>query len=201
MPRHLASTRRRNKQNPKILFIADGTTEINFMKSLIENKYPLLKTRFKVEYIHNLKNTSKVMTIIKSVHLQYYCIFALSDRDHKTNTTDTATNFICINKTYGNVVTGYSNPCFEIWMLLHNDYRDTSISAKQLVKKFSDKHGINYKTNSDIPLKYLPTTYNAIKNADRLHMHWEMDTCNKLHDQNPSTSVHNIIKKIEELIK
>jgi len=91
------------------------------------------------------------------------------------------------------VEVAYSNPCFEIWYLLHLEYRNTAIGRDKLVKSLEAKYG--YQKNSlfqegDIGF--------AIANAERLLAGYVRP--NPAID-NPSTTVHKLFKVLKSFEK
>jgi hypothetical protein len=113
------------------------------------------------------------------------------DRDEeRTNsgghTLENFTQAITIAKSKG-IKVAYSNPCFEIWYLLHFEYRNTAIDRDELVEKLE----LNYQyaknklfavvLNQDLHIT-------AIKNAQKLHNASQSAT------DNPNTTVHELVK-------
>jgi hypothetical protein len=113
------------------------------------------------------------------------------DRDEeRTNsgghTLENFTQAITIAKSKG-IKVAYSNPCFEIWYLLHFEYRNTAIDRDELVEKLE----LNYQyaknklfavvLNQDLQIT-------AIKNAQKLHNASQSAT------DNPNTTVHELVK-------
>ncbi|MCK9396604.1 MAG: RloB family protein [Methylobacter sp.] len=90
-----------------------------------------------------------------------------------------------------NIKVAYSNPCFEIWYLLHFNYRDTAIDRDELVKQLEHKY--QYKKNELFTLNQ-DQQKTAIKNATRLIQSW-IDThdTTKPATDNPSTTVHDLV--------
>ena len=85
----------------------------------------------------------------------------------------------------------YSNPCFEIWYLLHLEYRNTAIDRDELVNKLEFEQG--YQKNT---LFEQGSVDFAIANAKRLlasypHHNPERD--------NPSTTVHKLLEDLKDL--
>lgn len=79
----------------------------------------------------------------------------------------------------------YSNPCFEIWYLLHLEYRNTAIDRTELQSKLEDE--FNYQKN--ILFKH-GTEKEAIANAKKLLSSYDSDDPA---NNNPSTNVHELI--------
>ena len=183
----------------KILVIADGVTEINYLKGYIE-KHTNLAKKSDIKYVPNKLNTHNIYYYIKSVEATYDYIFAFSDKDNNNNKKDTFNNFCKCNDIFDNVITGYSNPCFELWLYLHFEFREVEISIKELNKYFLKKLGKKYKSKEDILDYFIEYLDVAKKNSLKLDMFWRKDKgVNKFADMNPSTSVHKIINKIDKL--
>lgn len=85
----------------------------------------------------------------------------------------------------------YSNPCFEIWYLLHFDYRNTTIDRDELVKQL--EHDYRYKKNALLILNQDQQDA-AIKNATNLIRSWvDAQGTTKPATDNPSTTVHDLV--------
>jgi len=87
------------------------------------------------------------------------------------------------------VEVAYSNPCFEIWYLLHLEYRNTAIDRDELYKKLEIEY--SYQKNSlfqggDINF--------AIANAERLLNSYSYSNPEQ---DNPSTTVHKLFEILE----
>lgn len=119
------------------------------------------------------------------------------DRDaEKTNggghTLQNFKNAISEAKSKG-VGIAYSNPCFEIWYLLHLDFRNTGIDRDELVKSLEKKH--HYEKNK---LFTLGSQKVAIRNAHQL-----LDIYHPINPavDNPSTTVHELVELLESFKK
>ncbi len=90
-----------------------------------------------------------------------------------------------------NIKVAYSNPCFEIWYLLHLNYRNTAIDRDELIKLL--KHNYHYKKNKLFILSQDQQKI-AIKNANNLIQSW-IDTQGTTipATDNPSTTVHDLV--------
>lgn len=90
-----------------------------------------------------------------------------------------------------------SNPCFEIWPLLHIRSHTGCIHRHDLQKLLGDEMP-NYKPENakNVDYQSIKDMYpEACKRADKLlDMHVEVDTP----FGNPSTEIHNLLKQIEE---
>lgn len=90
-----------------------------------------------------------------------------------------------------NIKVAYSNPCVEIWFLLHFEYRNTAIDRDELVKKLEQDY--RYKKNKLFSLNQDQQNV-AINNATKLIQSW-VDTqgTTKPATDNPSTTVHDLV--------
>ena len=95
----------------------------------------------------------------------------------------------------------YSNPSFEIWYLLHYDYRNTPIDRVKVIEELN-KH-IDYKKNSNtIYSEILDLQETAIANAKRLESTYTNES--RLLQQsvdNPSTTVYKLVEILNGLAK
>jgi len=108
----------------------------------------------------------------------------------------------------------YSNDSFELWYLLHFDYRDTAIMRDDIIKKVIKKlkelepYKFEKLTKENIKEKnytqyifetLLPYQTDAVKNAKKLLASYGDD--HKPEDDNPSTTVYELVlllKSIED---
>ncbi len=89
----------------------------------------------------------------------------------------------------------FSNPCFEIWILLHYVYRDSPTTAQELKHNLLPKYIPNYKeTLPGVKQLLEPYQHIALRNAERLN---PLDTRNKwkqrLRYANPSTNIDELV--------
>ena len=88
----------------------------------------------------------------------------------------------------------YANPCFEIWYLLHFEYRNTAIDRDELVKQLERDH--LYRKN-ELFKRALDQELQdkAIKNAKRLIQSWiDAQGITSPATDNPSTTVHDLVE-------
>jgi hypothetical protein len=90
-----------------------------------------------------------------------------------------------------NIRVAYSNPCFEIWYLLHFEYRNTAMDRDELIEKLV--HDIQYKKN-ELPDLNQEQQNTAINNAQNLINSWkDIQGITKPATDNPSTTVHKLV--------
>lgn len=91
------------------------------------------------------------------------------------------------------VEVAYSNPCFEIWYLLHFEYRNTAIDRDEVLEKLESY--IEYNKNV-LPDLNADQQKFAVKNAERLIADWQATNYaskTSPESDNPSTTVHDLV--------
>lgn len=90
-----------------------------------------------------------------------------------------------------NISVAYSNPCFEIWYLLHFEYRNTPIDRDELIEKLV--RDIQYRKN-ELPGLNQEQQNTAINNAQKLSNSWkDIQGITRPATDNPSTTVHELV--------
>jgi RloB-like protein len=90
-----------------------------------------------------------------------------------------------------NIRVAYSNPCFEIWYLLHFEYRNTAMDRDELIEKLV--RDIQYKKN-ELPDLNQEQQNTAINNAQNLINSWnDIQGITNPATDNPSTTVHELV--------
>ncbi|GAP06132.1 RloB-like protein [Anaerolinea thermolimosa] len=88
----------------------------------------------------------------------------------------------------------YSNPCFEVWFLLHFGYYNTPMNRQQYINKLSQNLGRTYQKNDPSLYDELLTHQRiAISNAQRLLGSYNPHDPAK---DDPSTTVHLLVKEL-----
>ena len=106
------------------------------------------------------------------------------------------------------VEVAWTNPCFEFWIVLHFNYRDTACNRKEMQelarKLLIDKHILvasdsieTMKSREDLFVALLPYKENAVRNATHLMNDKEDE---KPEDCNPGTKFHILIQNLEKSI-
>jgi len=99
------------------------------------------------------------------------------------------------------VSVAWSNPCFELWYLLHFCYRDTSIDRDELPSLLNRYLGCVYQKNArDLFNKTITHITSAIRNAKSLN---ETRISGKISADkaNPCTTVYELVEELLELEK
>jgi len=151
----------------------DPITLVNYAKELLDTDYNYLK----------LENGDDV-----------WCVF---DRDDTSNESIAKA---CEIAKENSIKVCFSNPCFEIWFLLHFiDYTFTLGNCNNVISKLKEhipKYAKNVNYYND---KLKPKTKDAVRRAKKLCEHHEKcGTCLIGRDSDPSTQVYTIIEAISK---
>jgi hypothetical protein len=99
----------------------------------------------------------------------------------------------------------YSNDCFELWFLLHDEYIETEMHRTQIFRKLSDKLELNYEKDGkgedfakSLYKTFLDRLPFAIRNAERLHL---FHSDKEYHLQNPCTTVYQLVEALNENLR
>ncbi len=201
------------RDGDKILIVTEGNkTEPNYFNCLI-NEY---KIGDKAKVLRRIKHRSSPSLVFKDAkkaqeqeiyendvgYDKIYCIF---DRDQYTNFYDVCKEIKSKEAEGYKAIT--SIPCIEYWFLLHFTYAASPFHNSKECTKQLKKHIINYTKNypkicdeliEDKKIK------KAIKNAKAVMKGKKQ--CAPLEkgendDYNPSTQVHLLVKKLQDLKK
>ena len=91
----------------------------------------------------------------------------------------------------------FSNPCFELWFLLHFRYSTRPRSANETLRDLKKKLPDYEKADEDVYGKLLAMQPAAIANAKTL-LAYHLEIGNIQYD-NPSTSVHELVERLNDL--
>lgn len=99
---------------------------------------------------------------------------------------------------------GLSNPCFELWFLLHYTYYTSRCSCNELIDKLKE-YMPNYTKNLDIFDDLVPLQRNALINAKKLvEYHKNQKKAESrvpIRETGPLTSVYEIVEYINSINK
>ena len=107
--------------------------------------------------------------------------------------------------TQSGIKCAYSNDCFELWFVLHDEYLQSALHRNLLYDKLSNKLIPNYEEDgkgkefaqSLYPL-FLDRIPFAIQNAKRLH---KSHKGKEFHLQNPCTTVYQLVEALNENLR
>jgi len=87
-----------------------------------------------------------------------------------------------------------SNPCFELWYLLHFDYTTVYMDPVGSIRRLR-RHVCNYEKNKSITYMLLAETENAIDRATKLVLYHKGNLANiPCRAANPLTLVHELVR-------
>ncbi len=90
----------------------------------------------------------------------------------------------------------FSNPCFELWILLHYVYQSAQIERAAALSKVPE-HLPDYSKSSDIYDTLLPSQTTAVQNAQKLRAYHARNCSPETH--NPSTTVDRLVEYLNGL--
>jgi hypothetical protein len=175
------------KQNKAILIIAEKTEKIYF-----EN-FKKLKRGVNVEIRKD--SGSDPITLIKfsnRIKEEYdvdrvYCVYDVDSTDEGAliEAQNLASEF--------GISTCISNPCFEIWFLLHFQYSTASLDSYSDVKRELLKYLADYDKNKNVYDKLQLLQAKAIRHAKQLEEHHKQECITSIRRCNPSTQIYVIV--------
>jgi hypothetical protein len=135
-------------------------------------------------------------------------IWVVFDRDVKYDNKDQGdkdfNNALNLAKNNG-IKCAYSNDCFELWFILHDDYVETAFYRTQIYNKLSKKFDFNYEKDGkgkdfaeSLYHTFLDKMPYAIRNAKRLHL---SHSDKEYHLQNPCTTVYQLVEALNENLR
>ena len=203
--RFAQSNKKRNKSREirvSILIVCEGTkTEPNYFKSFPKNVGQFVfDIQTKGTGMNTLNVVEKAIELRNDSILKYDRVWAVFDRDNFKNFN------AAINKAEkNNIGCAWSNEAFELWYLLHFQYRNTAMGREEYQKAIeneinealeSKKKPYKYKKNDTNMyknvLKYGNQT-NAIENAKKLSRQY---TDTKYQKHNPCTQVYKLVEQL-----
>lgn len=185
----------------RFLIVCEGEkTEPNYFKN-----FPLPPYAIDVRGLgKNPENLVKQAIKISRKEKEYDQVWCVFDRDSWTpNDFNTAITYAEQN----GIKIAYSNEAFELWYLLHFDYRDTAMSREGHKSALTDKlrkaelipSKEEYRKNSQNMYEILQSKQGrAIKNAKKLLEQYDPP---KPTDDNPSTTVHLLVEQLNRFVR
>ncbi|SHE42449.1 RloB-like protein [Marinitoga hydrogenitolerans DSM 16785] len=90
----------------------------------------------------------------------------------------------------------YSNPCFELWYLLHFVFYQTSLSKEHCLRKLKEKIPEYEKNIGDMYERLKDKMKLAIKNAENLEK--QKKVINSYSKKNPYTNVYKLVEELRK---
>lgn len=197
------------KVNPYILIVCEGEkTEPNYFKSF----KILTKDVIEITIDGQGKNTDTLVEeaqkikkrIEKEKGIKFDSVWCVFDRDSFPPQRFNNAIELAVKKYKFEVA--YSNEAFELWYLLHFVYIDSNINRNELTKKLDKimkkQYGVGYTKNDECMYLKIENRMNtAINNAEKLiELHQNISELNP-EKNNPSTTVHKLVKYLKDYIK
>lgn len=206
---------KQNKQRtikPRIMVFCEGDTEKTY--------FHYLKNKYRINLEIEKKDAQEKLLSVSKKHIEYHNIY-LEEKDSVWCVMDVEENkkkwleilpkIIQFEKEKNHFVV-FSNPCFEIWLLLYFKYITKKITSKELEEELSKIFKEKYRKGKNLK-KYLNclefTEKIAIENSKNLikyHKQKQMIGSNDLitnyndlikdYNNNPITTVHLLVEKI-----
>lgn len=181
------------RQNKVVLIITEKTEKIYF-----EN-FKKLKRGINVEI---RKDTgSDPITLVKfsnKIKNDYdvdriYCVYDVNstDEDSLIEAQRLASN--------SGINSCVSNPCFEIWFLLHFDYSTTTLSSYSDVKRELSRYLSDYEKNKNVYGRLQSLQAKAISHAKQLELHHKRECIASIRRCNPSTQIYMLVEYLNSL--
>lgn len=88
-----------------------------------------------------------------------------------------------------------SNPCFEFWILLHDEYTTAPfMSCAEVIRRIRDRFNRAYEKSYPTVSEYLPKIQFAVRNSERCRIHHRASGG----DGNPSTGVDLLVREMND---
>ena len=174
-----------NKFRERLLALKKNRTE-DIVIDILPAKHPAAK--------HVFDDARQKKESITPRYSEVWCVF-----DKDKNIDDLYNQLIAKRAKEESIHIAYSNPCFELWFLLHFDYCDSQLSGKDCEKKLCSRMQDYSKTDAGLFDKFADKQATAIKHAETLIKMWEGKTDFAKH--NPSTTVHELVTRLNDYLK
>lgn len=193
---------KRLRKRKKIIFI--GAEGKNKTETKYFNSFNRLQDTYIVKFERNNRTDPKGM--VTSIHKEAQAegitgrngdeVYVLLDADSEQYKKEQIKEAISIGKNK-NVNVIISNPCFELWFLLHFEYTTKYFSSNRELIKELKRYIKNYEKNLDVFTMLEDKQMDALKNAKKLHsVHAE--TRKQLgYVQNPETDIDILVDKLK----
>lgn len=185
----------KRSENKTILIVCEGNSEINYFKQFRPEGFRIQAGPDNNRNTDVLKLVKHALEMIKSNEFDYdyqygdrvYCVFDALDEQNTNNKINKAKK---LAKEI-DIILIPSNPCFELWILLHCKYTTAPLNADECITQLI-KELPNYKKGCAI---YLHEIFNDIGTAIKRAKKLEQFHLNNI-IKNPSTDIYKIIEYI-----
>lgn len=185
------------KQKNLIIIVSQGLeTEPNYFKHFTkENNSFLLKIKAKGKDPISLMKYAKFLKddFALSHKDKIYCIYDVNSTSEKS-----LKDAQELAEKHG-LISCVSNPCFELWFLLHFAYSTSWFNSYSDVKSNLIKHISRYDKNMDVYDRLLSKQPDAIRHAKKLDGHHKRVGSCSIRGCNPSTEIYKLVEYLNKL--
>ncbi|SFC38576.1 RloB family protein [Clostridium uliginosum] len=184
--------RKKRKTNPTIVIICEGKDTETMYFDNFNSKYTKVDVRIADKNSKGKnkgKSTDPENLVKKAIEIKkndydinekdgdrVWCVFDVDINYNNNNAIQSKIDEIQKAKVLSSkskIRLGISNPCFELWYLLHFEYTTANLKNYEDVKKRLDKYLSNYDKNKDIYNELKDKLTCAIDNSKKLKKHHE----------------------------
>ena len=102
---------------------------------------------------------------------------------------------------YPEVLVAWSNPCFELWYLLHFRYQNTGTDRDLIKGQLASALGLDYdKSDPNLFSLTIAKLPDALRNARRLHNDFQ-EQGHSPDKSNPCTTVYQLVELLEGMTR
>lgn len=171
------------------IILCEGTKTEPFYLKAIKDSYQLLNVKLVKSKAHDLEAMLSVIENDPEKQFDGYDhIWCVVDDDAKPQNQRMIPEF-----KRKNINVAYSNPCIELWFLLHVYYTTGFMNSQEAFEKFKGCYS-DYTKSWTLFSMIIPRTDEAIKNAKALRSHHE--SCGNDEYSCPSTTVDRLVSAL-----
>lgn len=192
--------------NKTILIVCDGQTEELYFKSFLVSTLTVKLFSLGQSKIQLVQNTEKIQQIEQCDEV--WCVFDMDIKLDVANCVADFDNSIAKAKDLGYHV-AYSNDAFELWFYLHYQYTDNENHRSFYYNQLSKLWDVSYERVGK-KWKFCTENYKRLQNDPRADQNLAIQRAERLfaakhdlkyHEQNPVTTVYELVKVLNISIK
>ncbi|WP_017756547.1 RloB family protein [Calidifontibacillus oryziterrae] len=193
---------RHREPRKRILILCEGQTEVKYIKNFKSRRVNIKVISQRAKFRNPDGMIKEMLRKIKDDELyvrsgidEAWCIYDIDTEPEDNKILQNITN---ARKNYINVA--YSNPCFELWFLIHFEKCSTHLQCTEILNRLKN-YLPNYQKGKDIYNQISDKTTTAIQNAQYLeHIQQQNLSQNKYKNANPYTTVYQLTSRLLEVI-